>query len=337
MKTIKLQDLIDVRTLQKIQDGFSNVTGMAALTIDVDGNPFTTLSNPNEFCMKLTRETSVGAERCKRCDTEGGAKAMRNGRVNTYSCHAGLTDFAAPIVVDGMQIGSIIGGQVLASQPNEEKTRKIAKEIGISESQYVSAIKKVKVLTQKQIDDAAEFLYTIANVISNMAYKENSTSTGNTKLKGDAGELYSRINDIDQLNESNALNNKKLYDNYVQLSKTADSSVQKVIDTKDTVKVIQDIAMNTRILGFNASIEASRAKESGKGFGVIAQEVRSLADVSKSSADKIEDTIQAIGADSDEISQSIKGTGEIIKSNMEYTENVTSLLKEILSIAQAMK
>ncbi|MDN5378322.1 MAG: methyl-accepting chemotaxis protein [Clostridiales bacterium] len=87
--------------------------------------------------------------------------------------------------------------------------------------------------------------------------------------------------------------------------------------------------MNTRILGFNASIEASRAKESGKGFGVIAQEVRSLADVSKSSADKIVDTIQAIGADTDEIVHYIKTTSEIVEKNIEYTRSIAELLKEI--------
>ena len=54
MADVKLLDLIDRETLQTIQDGFSNATGMAALTVDLDG-PVTNLSNPTDFCMKLTR------------------------------------------------------------------------------------------------------------------------------------------------------------------------------------------------------------------------------------------------------------------------------------------
>ena len=41
MKNLKLTDLIDIKTLQEIQDSFSKATGMAALTTDADGNPVT--------------------------------------------------------------------------------------------------------------------------------------------------------------------------------------------------------------------------------------------------------------------------------------------------------
>jgi len=50
--TIKLTDIIDVKTLQKIQDSFAKATGMAALTVDLYG-PITELSNGTDFCMKL--------------------------------------------------------------------------------------------------------------------------------------------------------------------------------------------------------------------------------------------------------------------------------------------
>lgn len=337
MNQIRLQDIIDVRTMQEIQDGFSNVTGMAALTVDIDGNPFTKLSNPCDFCMKHTRQTSLGAKRCEENDAMGGKMAYQSHKAATYTCHAGLTDFAAPIVVNGQQIGSIIGGQVLPEPMDEAKVRKIAREIGIDENEYVKAAKKVKVLSRKEIETAADFLHTLGNVISNMAYKQTSLNAGSAELKGTAHELGRRISEIEDLISANSENNKKLFANYDELNRIADESVKKVAETKETVKVIQDIAMNTRILGFNASIEASRSKESGKGFGVIAQEVRSLADVSKQSADKIVDTIQAIGTDTDDISGGIKSTADIVNKNMEYAEQISSLLNEVLAIASKMK
>lgn len=52
---MKLTDLIDIRTLQEIQDGFAAATGMAALTTDADGVAVTKGSNFTDFCMKLTR------------------------------------------------------------------------------------------------------------------------------------------------------------------------------------------------------------------------------------------------------------------------------------------
>ena len=52
---LKLTDLIDSKVLQKIQDGFSDLTGMAALTTERDGTAVTTGSNFSDFCMKYTR------------------------------------------------------------------------------------------------------------------------------------------------------------------------------------------------------------------------------------------------------------------------------------------
>ena len=57
---LRLTDLIDVKTLQDIQDGFANTTGMAALTADADGTAVTQGSNFTEFCMELTRKSRTG-------------------------------------------------------------------------------------------------------------------------------------------------------------------------------------------------------------------------------------------------------------------------------------
>ena len=68
MASVKLTDLIDVATLQEIQDGFANLTGMAALTTDENGNAVTKGSNFTDFCMHYTRQSPVGCSRCENCD-----------------------------------------------------------------------------------------------------------------------------------------------------------------------------------------------------------------------------------------------------------------------------
>ena len=112
IENITLLDVIDRRTLQNLQDAFAAATGMAALATDENG-PVTEGSNFTDFCMKLTRKSRVGAEQCNRCDLKGGEEASRTGKPSVYYCSNGLMDFAAPVIVNGKHIGSLIGGQVL--------------------------------------------------------------------------------------------------------------------------------------------------------------------------------------------------------------------------------
>ena len=77
-----LTELIDVETLQRVQDAFSDMTGMAALTTDADGVAVTNGSNFTDFCMKYTRATKIGAFRCGLCDKRGAEIALAAG----HSC-----------------------------------------------------------------------------------------------------------------------------------------------------------------------------------------------------------------------------------------------------------
>ena len=167
---LKMTDLISVEDLQKIQATFSEMTGMSSIITDVYGVPITQKNNMTEFCYKYTRESSLGCERCEACDRYGMQLAFQMKKSIAYECHAGLTDFAAPIKVNDKLIGCILGGQVLVEPHKEEKVRETAKELGIDPEAYIEAVKRVKVIDKDEIEKAAKFLSTIANILSDIAY-----------------------------------------------------------------------------------------------------------------------------------------------------------------------
>ncbi|MBP5283393.1 MAG: PocR ligand-binding domain-containing protein, partial [Treponema sp.] len=166
---LKITDLIEKETLQKIQNAFSGLTGMAALITDDMGNPVTEGTNFCDFCTKYTRASKEGAIRCQICDKKGVQAALEEGEPSIYTCHAGLTDYAAPVMANGKIIGGFMGGQVLSSEPDEEKIRQIAEELSIDPDEYLRAAKKIRVIPQIQIDQASEILFLITNVLSDMA------------------------------------------------------------------------------------------------------------------------------------------------------------------------
>lgn len=176
MAGLLLTDLIDVELLQKIQDEFSKYTGMAALTTDADGNPLTEGSAFADFCMKYTRQSELGYKRCVASDKNAAVMALESGEPVVYVCHAGLADFASPIMLGDRLLGCFLGGQVrISSKIDEEALKETAEELGIRYESYYEAMENTNVIGKKELKKSAKFLGIVANVLSEMAY-QNYTS-----------------------------------------------------------------------------------------------------------------------------------------------------------------
>lgn len=109
------------------------------------------------------------------------------------------------------------------------------------------------------------------------------------------------------------------------------------INTKkisDIVNLITAIADQTNLLALNAAIEAARAGEHGKGFAVVADEVRRLAEQSSQSATEIYNLISTIQADSNASINVMEKGKEDVKAGMEFTTEVGEIFKEILTSSE---
>ena len=171
MDTIRLTDLINVETLQKIQDTFTEFTGIATLISDADGIPLTKGSGFNRFCSDYIRKSYAGRLKCIECDKKGGERSLKSGVTKAYTCHAGLMDFTAPIIVEGKIIGCFAGGQIRSSDPDENFIKEKAAEYGINPDEYLQAFKETKFIENESIQKAAKFLGMLASIISELSYK----------------------------------------------------------------------------------------------------------------------------------------------------------------------
>ena len=231
---MKIQDFCDMNKFEQIMSNWAKSTGLATVAVGDDGKYISDCYNFTDFCIKLTRGCAEGKRRCEKCDREGHG---------VYPCHAGLVDFGIPITLDdGTVLGSIIGGQVLPDHPDEDKFRTTARELGIDEDKYITALKKVNVRTTEEINASAELLGDVINMFVRASY----TSYQNSHI---LSELKTGI--------SNAA---------IQLQ-----------TANDKVKQIDGFSKRQNILALNASIEAARVGDAGRGFAVVAVEVQKLA------------------------------------------------------------
>lgn len=336
INNLSLLDVIDVGTLQSLQDAFADATGMAALATDATGS-VTHLSNPTEFCMNLTRKSPVGCERCNKCDLQGGSEASRTGRPSVYFCHGGLVDFAAPIIVNGKHIGSLIGGQVLTEEPDDDKFRRIAVEIGVDPEQYVRAVHKVPIVPKKQVDAAAKLLYQMANALSDVGYQRALAQSQSQHDEAIVAEINERFTDINVQTEESVDAIKTLADSFKRIKDAAAASAKAVESTDNIIKTIENSSTQLTLIGFNASIEAKRAGAVGQGFNVIAQEVRTLSDKNTKQTGEIEKTLNGIKKAMKDINEQISGVHSAIERNESVIEKLRSMLEEVNLLIDKIK
>ena len=247
---MKIQEFCDMKEFEKIMSNWATATGLATVAVGADGEYISECYNFTDFCIKYTRGSKKGLERCVKCDREG---------KGIYHCHAGLVDFSIDLMVDGQKVGAVIGGQVLPVDPDEDKFRRVAKEIGVDPDTYIRALEKVSVKSEDVINASATLLGQVLNHFVLAQYDEHVTKSMFAKLETGVEECTHLVQDI-----------------------------------QERTKQLKSIQGRQKILALNASIEAARAGDIGKGFAVVATEVGKLSENSNDVNKEIEEVVDKI-------------------------------------------
>jgi len=176
----------------------------------------------------------------------------------------------------------------------------------------------------------------VSKIATNITERQHEIVSVADKLKGMSNKLYQRseagIQNSQDLLETIKVVSKESNENVsnlVQLQKQADS-------IKGIVKTIQEIASQTNLLALNAAIEAARAGEYGRGFDVVAKEVRKLSVRVEQSISEVKDNVEGIEREIGQVTDSITKIAEKIDKTNEQITVTANDFSEIASAAEAL-
>lgn len=192
----------------------------------------------------------------------------------------------------------------------------------------VRAMKSGKFLREERSKEAFGFPY----IASSVPVYDNGAIVGVvtgvisnnrvSNMRSVANELADSVQDMSATTEQLAIASTDVSKRLDDLSKYAEQmndSIQQIHSIVDTVK---DIAMHSKILGLNASIEAARSGENGRGFAVVANEIQKMAQNSTDSANRIATQLLAV-------TNSIEHIHTHSKKIASFTEEHTASMQEM--------
>jgi len=165
----------------------------------------------------------------------------------------------------------------------------------------------------------------------------NEMAIGIQRLADTTSAIAASSSDMTSLVESSVVNSQEVIEqiqsvetSVVRTSEHVREMGDKFNSIEEMVSVITNIADQTNLLALNAAIEAARAGEAGKGFAVVADEVRKLAEMSRHSADDIHNHLQSFLKITERALSEMNRSTEDVKSGSAAVASIGEKLNQIL-------
>ena len=226
------------------------------------------------------------------------------------------------------QMGAGLSSIVSGLQAGIEQLASSAQSLSAVTEQTNLEVSSQKEETEQVATAMNQMTATVHDVARNAEEAAQAAQTADDKVESGQQVVRQSMARIEQLADS-----------ATSASSSIESLSAEIQNIGTVLSVIKSVAEQTNLLALNAAIEAARAGEQGRGFAVVADEVRALAKRTQQSTEEIERLVSALRSAAQSSVQQIQNSGELVKlavSDASQTESALGSIAAAVSLIQQM-